>query len=290
MKSADPMPNEQNRRADPSGRSGLPANGRTQDIESDVRPPDELAATGQAASVLAGATTLTFDCYGTLIDWETGILTALRPLLARVGARPDAAVLRDFADCESRQQAATPDMLYAAVLTEVHAQLAHRWGVAAHEAENRAFGASIADWPPFPDTVAALRYLKQHFQLVVLSNVDRTGFAGTNKRLGVTFDAIYTAQDIGSYKPDIRNFEYLLQRLSENGTSREQLVHVAQSLFHDHAPANAIGLRSVWIDRQADTDGHGATSAPPVGVRYDVRFTTLSAFADAHRAHANAIA
>jgi 2-haloacid dehalogenase len=232
----------------------------------------------------ASITTLTFDCYGTLIDWETGILVALRPLLARAGARPDAAVLRDFADSESRQQAETPDMLYAALLTEVHAQLALRWGVAADEAENRAFGASIADWRPFPDTVAALTYLKQYFQLVVLSNVDRTSFAGTNKRLGVTFDAIYTAQDIGSYKPDIRNFEYLLQRLTERGTSREQILHVAQSLFHDHAPANAIGLRSVWIDRQADTGGHGATSAPPAGVRYDTRYPTLGALAEAHRA------
>ncbi|MEI7713865.1 MAG: haloacid dehalogenase type II [Rhodospirillales bacterium] len=231
-----------------------------------------------------GVTTLTFDCYGTLIDWEAGILTALRPLLARSGARQDAAVLQDFAACEARQQAETPDMLYAALLTAVHGELARRWGVAPDAQEDRAFGASIAAWPPFADTVAALTYLKQHFRLVVLSNVDRNSFAGTAKQLGVTFDAIYTAQDIGSYKPDIRNFEYLLQRLADVGTDRAHILHVAQSLFHDHAPANAIGLRSVWIDRQAGSAGHGATSAPPAGVRCDARYPTLGALAEAHRA------
>lgn len=228
-----------------------------------------------------GTTTLTFDCYGTLIDWESGILTALRPLLARAGGRADATVLRDFAACEARQQAATPAMLYADVLTAVHGQLARQWGAAPDAAEDRAFGASIADWPPFPDTVAALTALQTRFRLVVLSNVDRASFAGTAKRLGIAFDAIYTAQDIGSYKPDLRNFEYLLERLSEQGTGREAVLHVAQSLFHDHAPANAVGLRSVWIDRRGDAGGHGATSAPPADVRYDARFPTLGAFAAA---------
>jgi 2-haloacid dehalogenase len=227
-----------------------------------------------------GVTTVTFDCYGTLIDWERGILTALRPLLSRCGARSDDAVLKDFADFESRQQAATPSMLYADLLTEVHGQLARHWGVVA---DDRSLGASIGDWPPYPDTVDALRYLKQHFRLVILSNVDRTSFQATNARLGVVFDATYTAQDIGSYKPDPRNFVYLLERLAELGVRREQILHVAQSLWHDHAPANAMGLRSVWIDRRADAGGWGATATPPDGVRYDARFTSLGAFAQAHR-------
>ena len=231
----------------------------------------------------AGVTTLTFDCYGTLIDWERGILTALRPLLSRTGARSDEAVLRDFADRESRQQAATPSILYADLLTEVHGQIALHWGVASDAAEDRRFGLSIGDWPPFPDTIAALTYLKQHFRLVILSNVDRASFQATQARLGVDFDAIFTAQDIGSYKPDTRNFVYLLERLAEQGVGRGQILHVAQSLFHDHAPANAMGLRSVWIDRRADAGGWGATVTPPDGVRYDARFPSLTAFAQAHR-------
>ena len=103
-------------------------------------------------------------------------------------------------------------------------------------------------------------------------------------RLGVDFDAIYTAQDIGSYKPDTRKFVYLLERLAELGVGKEQVLHVAQSLFHDHAPANALGLRSAWIDRRAETGGLGATAAPPGDVRYDARFVSLGALADAHRA------
>lgn len=228
-------------------------------------------------------TTLTFDCYGTLIDWECGILTALRPLLARTAARSDEAALQDFADHESRQQAATPDKVYSDLLTAVHGQLARHWGVTADAAEDRRFGASIGAWPPFPDTVEALRYLKQHFRLVILSNVDRESFGATSARLGVAFDSIYTAQDIGSYKPDRRNFEYLVQRLAEQGVWREQILHVAQSLFHDHAPANAMGLHSAWIDRRGDAGGWGATATPPDGVHYDARFPSLAAFAEAHR-------
>ena len=233
--------------------------------------------------IFDGIATLTFDCYGTLIDWEQGILTALRPLLSRGGPRDDEAALRDFAECESRQQAATPSMLYAELLTTVHGTLASHWGVAADAAEDARFGASIGDWPAFPDTVEALSYLKQHFQLVILSNVDRNSFQASNARLGVTFDAIYTAQDIGSYKPDTRNFVYLLERLADRGVRRDQILHVAQSLFHDHAPANAMGLRSVWIDRRANAGGWGATAAPPTDVRYDARFTSLKALSAAHR-------
>jgi len=218
-----------------------------------------------------------------LIDWERGILTALRPLLGQVAPRSDDDVLRDFASHESSQQAATPAMLYSDLLSEVHGQLARRWGAAADPAAGARFGASIGDWPAFPDTVEALRYLKQHFRLVVLSNVDRASFQGTNARLGVVFDAIYTAQDIGSYKPDTRNFVYLLDRLAEHGVGKAQVLHVAQSLFHDHAPANVLGIRSAWIDRRAETDGLGATAAPPSDVRYDERFVGLGVLAAAHR-------
>ena len=229
---------------------------------------------------------LTFDCYGTLIDWETGLFTALQPLLSRGrGALSRDAALEAFARHESRQQALTPSMPYAALLAEVHRQLAEEWGVAADHTENARFGGSIAIWPPFPDTVDALRYLKQHFRLVILSNVDREGFAATNQYLDVAFDAVYTAQDIGSYKPDLRNFSYLLERLGENGFQKSQVLHVAQSLFHDHVPANAVGLASAWIDRRADSGGSGATAPVTGSVRYIFSFPSLAALADAPRGH-----
>jgi 2-haloacid dehalogenase len=164
----------------------------------------------------------------------------------------------------------------------VHGRLARSWGVAEPSGEAVRFGASIGDWPAFPDTVDALRVLKQHYRLVILSNVDRHSFRQSNARLGVEFDAIHTAQDIGSYKPDPRNFAYLIEHVAVNGVRRGQILHVAQSLFHDHAPANAAGLASAWIDRRAG-EGWGATSAPPADVQYDYRFPNLKAFASACR-------
>ena len=228
---------------------------------------------------------LSFDCYGTLVDWESGIYTGLTPLLTRSGADLSRdAVLEEFSRFESRQQALVPSMPYSELLAVVHGQLADAWGVAADPAEDARFGGSVADWPPFRDTVEALRYLKQHFQLVILSNVDRASFQATNRLLGVAFDAIHTAQDIGSYKPDPRNFAYLLDRVKEQGVEREKLLHVAQSLFHDHVPANAVGLASAWIDRRHATGGSGATAPVSADVRYDFRFTSLGALVVAHRA------
>jgi 2-haloacid dehalogenase len=228
---------------------------------------------------------LTFDCYGTLIDWESGLFAALQPLLTRAGVTlPRDAVLATFAEHESRQEAATPAMRYSELLCDVHAQLGRSWGVAPVAAESQAFGASVGDWPAFGDTVAALQYLGQHYKLVILSNVDRASFAATLRRLGVAFDAVFTAEDIGSYKPDPRNFAYLIEHLAAMGLARGDILHTAQSLFHDHAPANAAGLASAWIDRRQDAQGWGATSAPPPGVRYDFRFASMAEMAQAHQA------
>jgi 2-haloacid dehalogenase len=150
---------------------------------------------------------LTFDCYGTLIDWESGIFTALQPLLRKAAAplSRDAA-LELFARHESAQEAETPTMLYSDVLTAVHRRLADTLGLSTSDEEDRRFGASVPDWPAFADSASSLQYLKKYYQLVILSNVDRKSFEGSNKRLGVEFDAIYTAQDVGSYKPDSANF------------------------------------------------------------------------------------
>jgi 2-haloalkanoic acid dehalogenase type II len=227
---------------------------------------------------------LTFDCYGTLIDWETGISTALQPWLSRQGLTlTSSTVLETFAQHESAQQAETPTMRYTELLATVHKRLARHWHIPANDAEAEAFARSVADWPAFPDSVPALQYLKAHYQLVILSNVDRLGFAASNRKLQVTFDAIYTAEDIGSYKPARRNFTYMLERLAAQGVSPSHLLHTAQSLFHDHVPATALGLATCWIDRRHAQAGHGATLPPASEARIDFRFESLAALVEAHR-------
>ncbi|MXP64639.1 haloacid dehalogenase type II [Roseomonas sp. M0104] len=230
---------------------------------------------------------LTFDCYGTLIDWESGIYDALQPLLRRGGLDlPRDAVLEAFAHHESAQQAETPAMRYAELLSQVHHRLADEWGIEPDEAGAVRFGASVPDWPAFPDSAGALAYLKRHYMLVILSNVDHASFAGSRKRLGVAFDAVYTAEEIGSYKPDPRNFRFMLTKLGAQGFGRGEILHVAQSLFHDHAPAKRVGLASAWIDRRHGQEGWGATMPPPSGAGYEFRFASLAEMVAAHQADA----
>jgi 2-haloalkanoic acid dehalogenase type II len=228
---------------------------------------------------------LTFDCYGTLIDWETGICEALQGLAAKV--RP--ALLREqiletFAQHESQQQLDTPAMPYSQLLSVVYKRLAKAWDVEITNEAANIFGASVPDWPEFPDSADALEYLAGHYRLVILSNVDRISFRASNSRLKVRFDAIYTAQDIESYKPDPRNFEYMLRRLKEDfGLEKRHDLHVAQSLFHDHAPANRAGLASAWIDRRHLRQGGGATTLPASTPHYDFYFQSMAALAEAHQ-------
>ncbi|MDT8345829.1 MAG: HAD-IA family hydrolase, partial [Thermohalobaculum sp.] len=193
--------------------------------------------------------TLTFDCYGTLIDWEAGIWDALQPLIAASGADPDrAAVLQAFGRIEAAQQAETPAMLYPGVLARVHARLAAEMGWQGDAARDAAFGAAVPMWPAFQDSATALRALKRRYRLVILSNVHRAGIAASIDRLGVAFDAVYTAEDIGAYKPDPRTFRHLLDRLAaDHGVAPGRILHVAQSLRHDHVPAGAAGLARAWI-------------------------------------------
>jgi 2-haloacid dehalogenase len=228
---------------------------------------------------------LTFDCYGTLIDWETGLYAALQPLLRKAGvtlSRDE--VLAAFAGHETAQEAATPQMIYSELLAEVHRRLAREWNVSDAEADAVAFGKSVPDWPAFPDTAASLQYLQRYYKLVILSNVDRESFVGSNRQLGVAFDAICTAQDIGSYKPDPRNFAYLINTMAGLGVLKRNILHTAQSLHHDHVPGQAAGLVTAWIDRRHQLEGWGATS-PPVGTpRYDFRFTSMGEMVAAHQA------
>lgn len=226
---------------------------------------------------------LSFDCYGTLIDWETGILEALAPLRQRAAVSGQD-LLEAYGEVEHEVEAGHPGLVYSQLLEHVHAALCRRLGVTEDAGEAAMLGASVGDWPAFPDSAEALGYLKQHFKLVILSNVDRRSFAGSQQRLGVDFDYVFTAQEIGSYKPDLRNFEYLLAKLAENGIAKSDLLHVAQSLFHDHVPANRMGIASAWIDRRHDKPGGGATVVPEPLPNYDFRFASLGEFADAHRA------
>jgi 2-haloalkanoic acid dehalogenase type II len=227
---------------------------------------------------------LTFDCYGTLIDWESGMLAALRSLAAKA-ARPltDDQILEAHARHESFQQAQTPAMPYSRLLAVVAKRLAEEWGVAASWDECGAYGNSIRDWPAFPDSADALGYLKRHFKLAILSNVDNVSFAASNEKLGVAFDAVFTAEDIGSYKPSPRNFEYMLEKLAGMGIQRNEILHTAESLYHDHGPANDFGLASCWIHRRHGREGFGATMDPGATPHFDFRFTSMAEMAEAHR-------
>ena len=184
---------------------------------------------------------------------------------------------------ESAQQLTTPTKKYKELLAVVYKRLAEDWGVPVGWDECVDYGRSVRDWPVFDDSAAALRYLKQHYKLVILSNVDNESFAFSNRKLGVTFDAVFTAEDIGSYKPAPRNFEYMLEKLKGCGIGKEQILHTAESLFHDHAQANAFGLASCWIYRRHETGGFGATMNPGETPHTDLRFISMAEFAEAHR-------
>jgi 2-haloalkanoic acid dehalogenase type II len=233
---------------------------------------------------LTDFTTLTFDCYGTLIDWESGIMTAIAPLVARSGlALTRDAVLETFARHEGDQERLTPAMRYSELLAVVHGRIAREWNVAADPVDDARFGASVPDWPAFIDSADALQYLQRYYKLVILSNVDRASFAASNAKLQVAFDHVFTAEDVGSYKPDLRNFDYMLARLATAGIGKTQILHTAESLFHDHVPANAVGLASAWIHRRHAQGGFGATTPPADMPRVDFKFNSMTELAKAHQ-------
>jgi 2-haloacid dehalogenase len=214
---------------------------------------------------------LSFDCYGTLIDWEQGILNALKPWVTQFGAR---AVLSGFSAVEPDIEHTHPTWPYRDIVSEVYRQMAQEFQVDATETDAFAFAVSVGTWPPFADTVAALQSFRKKFRLYILSNVDEVSISGTLAQLETAFDGVFTAEAIGSYKPDPKNFEYLLKRVEKQGVAPPQLVHVAQSLFHDLEPAKHIGLQTVWVDRS-----HGRPGATPQLAHlpdHDLRVTTLA--------------
>lgn len=225
---------------------------------------------------------LTFDVYGTLIDWETGVLTALEPSLPADHNFSRRHLLEIYHKHEAAQQRKTPSMPYNELLTTIHPFVLSDLSLSAPSSSASAdFGNSIGKWPAFPDTVEALRALSKHYKLVVLSNVDRNSFAKTNAGplSGVPFDLILTAQDIGSYKPDPKNFAYMLEQVrKEFGVEREGVLQTAQSQFHDHYPAQDAGIKSCWIERPGAVMGNLPEGTKIVA---DWRFDTLGAMATA---------
>ena len=217
---------------------------------------------------------LTFDCYGTLIDWESGLLAALRPPIAAHGIDAnDEALLEAFARHEAELEGG-PYLRYREILGSVlEAMLAHH-GQKATAEELATFGGSVADWPAFPDSPAALQRLHERFRLGVITNCDDDLFAASQARLGVEFDWVVTAQQAKRYKPNPRGFELMFERV---GIPPSRILHVAQSLYHDHVPAKRLGLSTVWVDRRGDRTGFGAT--PPAEATPDVTVPDVATLA-----------
>lgn len=248
---------------------------------------------------------LVFDVYATLIvstssldphffssvntpfplfqDWESGILSALEPIMSRSSRSISTEeALREFGRIEIPIQQANPTMLYSEVLSRAHAELATLFGVPdVSREENITFGYSVGHWRPFPDTVQALERLSKRYKLVVLSNVDRKSFSGTRKQLehGFAFDKVCTAQDIGSYKPNPANFEYVLKAVKDDfGIEAGEVLVTAASLSYDHRPANKLGLASAWIERPGSLVG--VDEERDRDVSYAFKFGTMGNMAD----------
>ena len=217
---------------------------------------------------------LTFDCYGTLIDWETGILAALRAAHPEGWPASDEELLERFAIHEGAAERADY-RLYRDVLAQTLRGIGDDFGVDITDDAARRFADSVGDWPAFPDSTAALRRLGQRFKLAVITNCDNDLFAASSEQLGVRFDWIITAEKARSYKPSVKNFELAFATIP---VPRDRILHVAQSLYHDHAPAKSLGMTTVWIDRRHDRPGAGAT--PPSEVVPDLTFPSMSGFAE----------
>jgi 2-haloacid dehalogenase len=225
---------------------------------------------------------LSFDCYGTLIDWEAGIAAVLAPWAREQGLKlSDDELLLAYADNEAAVERETPTALYPEVLAAAFRRTGSKLGRPVSDQWAQRLGQSVPDWPAFPDSADALARLARRYQLIILSNVHRAGFAGSNQQLHGDFAAVITAQDVGDYKPAENHFRALDVTLPRLGLNRADLLHVAQSLFHDHVPAKREGLPSVWINRRHDRPGWGATPEPTEEWAYNLEFTSMADFADA---------
>ena len=218
---------------------------------------------------------LTFDCYGTLIDWESGILGAIRPILETHHRKlSDDGILELYAALESEEESGEYKK-YRQVLQRVMWKMAARIVFPLTEAEFNALPDSMPQWPAFPDTVEALRRLKSKYKLAIISNTDDDLFAETAKTLQVPFDFVITAEQARSYKPSLNNFHVALERI---GLPKERVLHCAQSVYHDIVPARELGIANVWVNRRAGKRGSGATRA--AAEKPDLEVHNLKTLAD----------
>ena len=204
---------------------------------------------------------LSFDCYGTLVDWETGISNAVAGVFARHGVRKSRSeILSLFSNAEPKVQISGEFLDYRRVLRDVMQIMSWEASIRLPAAEADALAESLPRWPVFPDAPDALRQLKSKYKLAIISNVDDDLFAGSAQALGVNFDAVITSQQARSYKPDLRNFEFARERM---GVEKERWLHIGESLYHDIGPANQMGIDSVWVNRPDRGGGTRATEAVP---------------------------
>jgi len=216
---------------------------------------------------------ISFDCYGTLIDWESGILGYLRPLLLRKNRQvTDGEILDRYSELEPRQQQTYRP--YREVLASVVRDFAAQFNFEVNNQEAAGLAESIRHWRPFPDTVPALRRLNSRYRLAILSNIDDDLFAFTAPKLGVPLDVVITAQQVQSYKPSLRNFEALLQRLP---VEKSRLLHAAESLYHDVVPAHTLGIATAWVNRR---QGRISAATKLVAAEPDLEVPTLHALAE----------
>jgi 2-haloacid dehalogenase len=219
---------------------------------------------------------LTFDCYGTLIDWETGIFSAVKPILQHHGKSIDEdRLLKLYGDLELNAE--QPYQPYNDVLKAVVRGFGRELGFTPSAEEEESLPKSLGSWEPWPDTVDALRRLKTRFQLAVISNVDDDLFAATAPKLGVDFDHVITAQQARCYKPSLAIFNLALHRI---GVANDKVLHVGQSLYHDVVPAKSLGISTVWVNRPSARPGVGAVKAVEATPDWEIRdLATLAAAA-----------
>lgn len=227
---------------------------------------------------------LTFDCYGTLIDWENGIIRLVKPWLDEIASPvPPDLVVTAFALMQAKHQQARPTLLYPEVLRRTWRDIEGTFGWDENLDHAKAFASSVPSWTPFSDTIESLQYFSRSHKLAILSNVDNGSLRGTLRLLEVPFDFTVTAEDVASYKPGLAHFERAVEELSRRGISRSEILHVAQSKHHDINPGRRLGLTTVWVNRRHDKKGSGATLA--TSAEPDLTVTSLAELVALHKAH-----
>jgi len=234
---------------------------------------------------LTDFTTLTFDMMGTLMDYEAGFIAWFRRHAA--ADRPDVTdtqILEALARAEEVLQRDKPHPPFTHMLPLMYLAVASEFSLRQDKQLAESFGTSVAEWPPFPDSVESLRYLRRHYRLMAVTNADHLGFERMSRALGDPFHDAVTAEDVGVTKPDLQVFAYMLGRLSASGTTKRQILHTAQSQYHDIGPARSLGLATAWIERRRGQSGAGATPIAKAHTTPDFHFGSLAELVAAHKA------